>query len=279
MKSQKSKYLIILTILFWVISSIRVYDEDIQNNKNTSHFNIPVLMYHHFTTNKEEVNSLIVYVEEFEAQMTYLKEQNYTALTVKELLKIIYGGMEVPLNPILITADDGYLSNYEYMYPILKKNNLKGTVFIIGQRINNANTIGLPKFTWEQAKEMYESGVMDFQSHTYNSHETIESKGIFSSPIEDENDLEYRKRIDEDMKLSISDFELNLGYKPIALAYPFGDYSEISEEVLKDNGIKLSFTINNGFVSEQNENGYLLNRIDISGFDTIYDFIRKINNN
>lgn len=41
------------------------------------------------------------------------------------------------------------------MYPVLKENNLKATLFLIGEKVDNAATgAGIPKINWEQVKEM-----------------------------------------------------------------------------------------------------------------------------
>ncbi|MEG0181477.1 MAG: polysaccharide deacetylase family protein [Peptostreptococcaceae bacterium] len=275
----------ILAILVMIISII-LFIKEFNKNTNIAENNleIPVLMYHHFDEYNENTSSETVYKEEFREQMKYLNENGYTAITTKDIFDYKNGSKQVPNKPILITADDGYLSNYEIMYPILKENNLKATIFLIGDRIDNARTsnIGIPKIDWLQAKEMYNSGVIDFQSHTYNSHDIVETrdgqKGNFSSALINESEEEYKKRIDEDIKLSIDGFEKNLGYKPIAFAYPFGQFSNISEEVLKSNNIKISFTVKDGFIL-LDKGTYLLNRINVAKKDSIQTFINKIKNN
>lgn len=290
-KIKKNIYLgVIFIILILGILALKLNDKNIveleTNISNIGEENkkIPVLMYHHFTEDKEEKTSEIVHTSEFKKQMKYLSDNGYTAITTKELLEILSGQKNSPKKPILITADDGYLSNYEYMYPILKENNLKATIFLIGQRIDNADTstVGLPKINWTQAKEMYESGVIDFQSHTYDSHNMVDTRegerGDFSAPLVDESDEEYRKRIDTDIKMSIKGFEENLGYSPSAFAYPFGHYSNISEEILKENNIKLSFTVEPGYINKE-DNGYLLKRINVHGDYTIDEFIQKLDIN
>ena len=128
---------------------------------------------------------------------------------------------------------------------------------------------------------MYESGVIDIQSHTYNSHiksQTINGeKGVFSSPLKGESEEQYEYRINEDINKAIKGFEKNLGYKPIAVAYPFGEFSESSEQILKENGIKVTFTVKPGVVDKKNQSTYLLNRITISGKDNMNTFIEKLN--
>ena len=247
---------------------------------------IPVIMYHHFDDISNE--GAVVTKENFRKQIKYLKDNGYNTITIKDLIDAKQNKVELPDKPILITSDDGYLSNYEFMYPILKENKMKATIHVIGENIDNAqenieNGKGIPKFNWEQAREMYESGVIDLQSHTYDSHykaETIKGeKGVFSNPLTNETIKDYKNRIDIDIKKSIEGFEKNLGYRPIALAYPFGEFSEVSEEVMKENGIKVTFTVKSGYVSTNNKDTYLLNRVTISGKDSIEDFIKKLKNN
>ena len=42
----------------------------------------------------------------------------YIIISMNELNNAINGNIDLPSKPILITFDDGYYSNYEYIYPI-----------------------------------------------------------------------------------------------------------------------------------------------------------------
>lgn len=244
---------------------------------------IPILMYHHF--DESETSGAVVKKEEFIKQIAYLKENGYNTITVQDLIDYKASKKELPEKPVIITADDGYLSNYEFMYPILKENGMKATIFVIGDAIDNAQKnidigYGIPKFNWEQAKEMYESGVISIQSHTYNSHYKAETQngevGVLSAPLVDETEEEYKTRIDKDIKDSIEGIQNNLGYKPVALAYPYGEFSDIAEQVLTDNGIEFTVTVRDGMVTSSNKDTHLLNRITVSGEDNIDTFIKKL---
>ena len=281
MKNKKTKIAITFLIILFILSSILIKSNLVYKLSDGKIIN--VLMYHHFddTTNL----GAVVAKDEFKKQIKYLKDNGYNTITVQELIDYKNGKIDLPEKPVLITADDGYLSNYEFMYPILKENNMKATIFVIGDNIDNAdennkNGVGLHKFNWTQAKEMYDSGVIDIQSHTYDSHkkgETIKGeKGIFSNPLKGESKEEYITRITQDMKKTIKTFEKNMGYAPIALAYPYGEFSDESEKVVKENGIKATFTVKSGKVTRKNKSTYLLNRVTVSGEDDINTFIKKL---
>lgn len=271
------KIFIILSIVLTV--AIIIHRNNLQPNKIPKM--VPVLMYHHFEVDKNDSNEMIVKKSEFEKQMRYLKSNGYTPISIKELKKFVEGRSDLPKNPILITADDGYLSNYNIMYPILKKLNMKATIFIVGNDIDNAGKTNskLPKLTWNKIKEMYDSGLIGIGCHTYNSHvkgDTISGNmGIFSSPLLGETKKEYEKRINNDIEKNINSIKLNLGYQPISFAYPYGDWSETSEKILKDNGIKFTFVASGG-KEAYIQKSYLLKRVCVNGSYNMEDFKREL---
>ena len=271
------KILIIVGIVFTI--AIIAHRNYVENNEKP--VSIPILMYHHFELDKSKTNDMIVYKSDFEKQMKYLKDNGYTAINTKDLEEFIKGKTNLPIKPVMITADDGYLSNYKIMYPILKKLNMKATIFIVGKGIDNAeNTQSqIPKLTWKDIKEMYKSGLIDIGCHTYNSHEKGNTpsgeKGIFASPIIGESELDYEKRINEDIKKNIKSIEKNLNYTPVAFAYPYGEWSGTSENILKQNGIKLTFVAFGG--KENNvKKSYLLKRIGIPGSYNVDDLKKEL---
>lgn len=99
---------------------------------------------------------------------------------------------------VIFTFDDGYLDNWVYAYPILKKYGLKGTIFVNPEFVQHENEIRpnledvwnnklkksdlspLGFLNWTELKKMQESGVFDIQSHSM-SHNFY----AYSSKIKD----------------------------------------------------------------------------------------------
>ncbi|MGM9945971.1 MAG: stalk domain-containing protein, partial [Lysinibacillus sp.] len=119
---------------------------------------VPVLMYHHFDPNFQ--NGVTADPAVFEQQMILLKNEGYTTLTTQDLIAITKGEQLMPKKPIMITLDDAYESNYQYVYPVLKKLNMKATIFVITGYIEHPeiDNIPIPKMTWDMMKEMSDSG-------------------------------------------------------------------------------------------------------------------------
>ena len=70
---------------------------------------VPVLMYHHLDQTGNDTT--LITPEHFEAQIAALAAAGYTAVLPDELEAYVREGMPLPQKPILITFDDGYLSN------------------------------------------------------------------------------------------------------------------------------------------------------------------------
>lgn len=102
--------------------------------------------------------ALFVRPSEFEAQVKAIVDNGIDALFADEF-------SEVKKDSVIITFDDGYEDNYTHMFPILKKYNVKATIYMIGYKIGKPGYL-----TAEQIKEMSDSGLVQFGSHTLSHY-------------------------------------------------------------------------------------------------------------
>ena len=61
---------------------------------------------------------------------------------------------------VTITMDDGWEGNYTEAFGIIKKYNIPATIFIVEDLVGTAGY-----FDWDQAKEMYDSGLVKIHVH------------------------------------------------------------------------------------------------------------------
>ena len=115
----------------------------------------------------------------FESQLRLLKKCNYNTLTLKELYRYVIFGEEVPKNSVVITFDDGYLDNWIYAFPLLKKYQMCGTVFVNPEfvvkdcvvrkrfdQVDNVYTLESNGFlSWEELRIMENEKVIFTESH------------------------------------------------------------------------------------------------------------------
>lgn len=225
----------------------RTYDiREFEVTKTTKADKVPVLMYHRIikstdlqTTHYNEEGELygtIVTEEQFEEQMSYLHEEGYTTLTLAEFQAYMEKEIEVPNKSVLITFDDGFKDNYINAYPILKKYDLRATIFLIAGNIDRDPRDYDPADAQFLSVEDIEAStdIFDYESHTYKFHERDENGAAFltSKPRED---------VFEDIEIGIELVGSNT-----AFAYPFGEYDADTLTMLDQLGVDMAFTIKDG---------------------------------
>ncbi|MCX7715391.1 MAG: polysaccharide deacetylase family protein [Clostridia bacterium] len=160
--------------------------------------NVPVYMYHGIKdiplSNDE---ALFVRPASFDEQMKFLAENGYTSIFAEDLPYA-----HKYKNPVVVTFDDGYLDNYTYAFPILKKYNVKATIFVVSSLVGKPNYM-----TREQLREMSDSGLVSIQSHSA-THPYLENC--------------TKEQIDEEYSRSKQELEAITGRSVTALSYPYG---------------------------------------------------------
>lgn len=225
-------------------------------NKNTK--GVPVLMYHWFydDINGEKSggdnNHNYTSRSSFEEQMKYLVDNNFYFPTWDELEKYIDDQIDLPEKSIILTDDDGQESFFRIALPICQKYKIPITAFVISD-----------KALWrEYVNEEY----LDIESHTNSMHmRTCKGSWDGAAMCMPYEDVLY------DLNVSVE----NIGHNS-ALAYPFGHYNDNFIRALKEAGIHMAFTVNEGRVKKGNDK-YKLPRVRISRGISISSYAKKVN--
>ena len=194
---------------------------------------IPVLMYHNlaesYPKGSEGAN---ITPKLFEEHMQGILDRGYTPIFVADYYDSVQRGEELPDNPIIVTFDDGYLSNYEIAFPILKRLNIPATIFIVTSTVGakaGDGVVSTSHFTWAQAKEMQESGIIDIHSHSHTHRNMTQL-----SPAE----------LQEELRISRYLIERNLGKNCFVFSYPFGGYNETTSNLARYAGYRMQILVN-----------------------------------
>ena len=194
---------------------------------------VPILAYHHISSDGK-VNKMTVASSSFEQQMRFLTENGYRSISLKELDDFLNFRGDLPEKPVLITFDDGWTSTYKLAYPVLKKYNLKATLFVYSDLIDEDNPVTL---TWDQVRELHDGG-MEIECHT-KSHRSL-------SPGKKEGFEEYFKAVEKELVFSRKRIKEELGKECKYLAYPYGITNHFVIAVARQNGYLLGFTVKRG---------------------------------
>ncbi|WNC17574.1 polysaccharide deacetylase family protein [Brevibacillus brevis] len=200
---------------------------------------VPVLEYHSIQDNQKD--PYCVAPAKFEEELRSILRMGYHPITATELLQMWTKHQAAVPKPILLTFDDGYEDNYTHLYPILKKYHVKATIFLA------TSFIGRPNFlTWDEIKQMQQSGIVDFESHTVHHPNLLKEKTD-----------EVKAEFEQSRKV----LEAHL-HKPVrVLAYPFGNHKTYMYPMLKKAGYQMAFDSDPGLASEK-QGMFALHRIE-----------------
>ncbi|MHB0886943.1 MAG: polysaccharide deacetylase family protein, partial [Bacillota bacterium] len=207
--------------------------------------------------------------EMFDQQLGWFKGQGYQTITLPQLYAFMTGrpippapptksrptitwpwrlepqSAPLPAKALVITFDDGYESNYVYAYPALRKYGFHASIELITSTVHDGpaapfDPAVLTYLNWDEVQEMARSGLVDFQSHTDNLHQT----GPDGTPLT----LSLpAPEVLADLTRANQIIETKTGQQVLALAYPYGRYTQELERLAHEAGYKLGFTITEGF--------------------------------
>jgi len=241
------KKLNILMISFAIIVAVVVSFATVSKQG----YGIPVLLYHHVLPeayNRNFIdNPAVISMENFTEQMQYLYDNDFHTLSLDELYSILFEGADIPPRSVMIQFDDGYYSNIVYALPVLRDFGFTAQLFLITHLVEAQGDyqpqIDHDDLTWTAARSLIGTeDVFETASHTHNLHR----EGLLYHA--------NRGQIIED---TLRSFEFVNDHR--AFAYPRGQYNDAVVEALQYAGIRMAFTVQEGYITA-NSNPMHLNR-------------------
>ena len=183
----------------------------------------------------------------FEEQMKQLKDSGITVISMQDLLAWKRGDKNIPPRCAVITFDDGWKSQYEVAWPILKKFGYPVTMFIYTEGVRGGSLGGGEAITWEQLADMRDNGV-DIQAHSATHQDLREGHNIMlvSGGKRTKTKLTgppYEEWVQNEVVGSKQLLEQRLGIKVNCFAVPFGSYNEHVKEIARNAGYEAMFTV------------------------------------
>lgn len=178
--------------------------------------------------------------EMFEGQMKDLKEKNIPVIGMQDFLAWKRGEKNVPPRAAVITFDDGWKTQYEVGWPIMKKYGYSFTLFIYTEGVKGMKYGGGAAMSWEMLAEMRDAGV-DIQAHSAThqdlrkAYDKVQKKRL--------NPEEYEQWLGSEVIGSKQLLESKLGIQVNCFAVPFGYINDPVREFIKKAGYEAVFTV------------------------------------
>ncbi len=233
-----------------------------------------VLCYHNVVDTITDPQVMNLTTDQLIAQFKWLKKNNYTVISIDDILQAKQGKKTLPKHAVLLTFDDGYSSFYTRIYPLLKLYNYPAVYGLVGKwqetpydksfAYGNITKSRNMLLTWEQINEMIDSGLVEIASHSYNAHHGTpfnpqgNTRPFYTTLIYDkkqqkyEDETSYLTRVEADIKRSSETIFEHTGTRPRVMLWPYGAYNYIVQKLAAKYGMTITATLDNGVNTPDN---------------------------
>jgi len=190
-----------------------------------------VFIYHRFDDTRYP--STNISSQNFQSHLEILHQQDFTVLTLGQIVKKIKNGESLPQRCAAITVDDAFRSFLTSGWPLLKSFGFPVTLFVSTDTVGGGEHLD-----WQELKTLHDEGV-EIGNHTASHAYLLDHLG----------DESWEDRVLEEILSAQQAFERNLGFKPRLFAYPYGEFSPGLSELVRQAGFDAAFGQQSGVLT------------------------------
>lgn len=195
----------------------------------------------------------------------WLKANGYHVVTFDQVKEASQGGRPLPPDAVLLTFDDSLESFYTRVYPLLRAYHYPALQAVVGSWMDLPDGKRMPYngsdcdrscfLTWDQVAEMQKSGLVEIASHSYALHQGTNGNPqgnqmpaaaylqYDAAKNRYETEAEYAARVRADLAKSADEIAAHTGVRPRAIAWPYGAFTHVGQEVAAGLGMNISFSL------------------------------------
>mgnify|MGYP001074965578 CR=1 FL=1 len=219
----------------------------------------PILLYHAVGSNAEPAEAFVMPASRFEAHMKWLGRLGFRPISLEEFIQCHRERRFPPARSVVVTLDDGYEDNFLHAYPVLRRQRIPATIFLVSETVGRGNDwsrkgalAGRPMMDWEQIRAMRADGIA-FGAHSL-THPRLTDLNAEAAAAE--------------IAHSGAAIERALGSPVVAFAYPYGLHDATTRELAREAGYGAACTVDPG-LNALGTPAWSLCRAEIRGTDSI----------
>jgi tetratricopeptide (TPR) repeat protein/peptidoglycan/xylan/chitin deacetylase (PgdA/CDA1 family) len=179
--------------------------------------------------------------EQFDAQLKLLRENGYNPIGLKEVVDLFQAGKKLPRKAVLTTFEQSRKSSYFDTRQVLRQNRWKAVMFVWGRPIRDEDPSAL---RWPYIRDMILSKTWEVGGESDDGFRQVPADpsgrlgNYMSTPRwigtekRYETPEEFGRRIEADVKANHDELQRQTGEKPLAYAYPYGDFGQYDSRAL-----------------------------------------------
>ncbi len=205
---------------------------------------IPIIMFHYVEPlqdpNDTARRKLTINPYVFERQLQTFQQAGYELYFVRDIPQILDGKQKAASRSAVLSFDDGYGDFYTTVLPLLKKYQMKATLYIIYDFIGRKGFL-----TQNQIKEVIQSGLVEIGAHTMD-HVYLKR----ANPVVARHQIiDSKKLLEELFSIKIETF-----------AYPYGAFDQNAIDLVKEASFSAAVSVIPGTIQSK-ENIFFLYRL------------------
>ena len=203
-------------------------------------------------------------------QLTWLKANGYTAITIDQILAARDGGPPLPPRAVLLSFDDGFRSFYTQAFPVLRAMNMPAVLAVVtawlrpsagaSVQFGDTPTSRAHFLGWDELREVAASGLVEIAAHTDDHHQgrranpqgsmqPAASTRLWHPRRGYESDREYLERLRRDFRAISNTLHKESGKRPRIMVWPYGAYTGSAIRVAQELGMPIAMSLDPGFAS------------------------------
>jgi peptidoglycan/xylan/chitin deacetylase (PgdA/CDA1 family) len=219
---------------------------------------VPILMYHLINDPPDgaPLPELYVAKDDFAAQMQWLKDNGYKAVTQQQVYDLWKKGTPLPTKkPVVVSFDDGFRSIRTNGFPVLKRLGWKGVVNLQGNIFEKGDEGGMSE---QDVQGLVDAGwELDSHSVTHPDLTTLDDVTL------QQEVAGVREQLKRKFKVPVNFF-----------CYPAGRYDDRVVQAVKDAGYLGATTTQEGNAGR--DQLFTMNRVRINRSDGLEGFSEKL---
>jgi peptidoglycan/xylan/chitin deacetylase (PgdA/CDA1 family) len=186
-------------------------------------------MYHGVEAGQPSGYGYAVSAAQFERQLDAIQRAGLETISLGQLFDGLEGRGPLPGKPIVLTFDDAYRNIHQVAWPLMQERAMTGTLFAVAAHVGGSNE-------WDQEKGMPRLELMDLAElkSLADAGWEIGSHGCRHLELAKADKTQQR----DEIVRSMSQLESLLGIAPDFYAYPYGSYTELAKEMLREAGYR-----------------------------------------
>jgi len=208
-----------------------------------------VFVYHRF--NDSRFPSTNISIQDFKAHLDLLHQQEFTVLTLGQVVDRLQKGTSLPQRCAVITVDDAYRSFLSDGWPLLKRYGYPVTLFVSTDTVGGGDYLN-----WQELGQLQDEGV-EIGSHSASHAHLLDR-------LDAESTADWSARVLEDIRRAQQAFDNHLGLSPDLFAYPYGEFSPQLLDLIKNAGFVAAFGQQSGVITAS-QDFFSLPRFPVGG--------------